>query len=70
MKSALYGTRIASQLFQNAVRKMYIENGWTEIEAVPCTFYEPIEDTVSGHHGDDFFTEAEPEFADKFDEML
>ena len=60
LKRALQGTRIASQLFQAAVREMYANHGWMEIKTVACAFYHPGKDSLSCHHGDDFLTEAEP----------
>ena len=70
VKKALYGTRKASQLFQGAVRDMYLAEGWQEIKVVCCVFYHARYDAVSVHHGDDFITEAEPSDLDRFDEMI
>ena len=57
-------------LFQEAVRDMYLANGWLEIKVVACVFYHPEYDAVSSHHGDDFYTEAEPEDLDRVDDMI
>ena len=44
---------------------MYLAKSWIEIKVVACVFYQQKYDAVSSHHGDDFYTEAEPEDLDR-----
>ena len=67
---ALYGMRESSKAFQDVVRNMYLEYEWTLLQTVPCLAYSSKLDTLSGWHGDDFYTEGESEALDEIDEMI
>ena len=67
---ALYGMRESSKAFQDVVRGMYLENEWTLLQTVPCLAYSSKLDALSGWHGDDFYTEGEPEALDEVDAMI
>ena len=67
---ALCGMRESSKAFQDVVRNMYLEYEWTMLQTVPCLAYSSKLDTLSGWHGDDFYTEGEPEALDEMNEMI
>ena len=68
-KGALWQEGV-EQGVQDVVRDMYLEHEWTLLQTVPCLAYSSKLDTLSGWHGDDFYTEGEPETLDEIDEMI
>ncbi|CAK0826802.1 unnamed protein product [Prorocentrum cordatum] len=67
---ALYGMRESSADFQELVRDTYREHGWNIMSTAPCLAYHSEWDCLSGFHGDDFYTEGEPQQLDKADAMI
>ena len=67
---ALYGMRESSKAFQEVVREMYTTCGWTLLQTVPCLAYCGRLGSLTGWHGDDFYTEGEPGALDEVDEMI
>ena len=49
---------------------MYVAYEWTLLQTVPCLAYSSRLDALSGWHGDDFYTEGEPETLDEVDAMI
>jgi hypothetical protein len=70
LRKALYGTRRASQLWQEYLANMFLANGWERIAVCAGGYYHPKLDMTSVVHGDDFATEGEPAALDVLDEML
>ena len=62
--------RESSKAFQDVVRGMYFENEWILLQTVPCLACSSKLDALSGWHGDDFYTEGEPEALDEVDAMI
>ena len=67
---ALYGMRESSKAFQDVARGMHFENEWILLQTVPCLACSSKLDALSGWHGDDFYTEGEPEALDDVDAMI
>ncbi|CAK0869006.1 unnamed protein product [Prorocentrum cordatum] len=70
VSKALPGMRESSADFQELVRDTYREHGWNILSTVPCLAYHSEWDYLSGFHGDDFYTEDEPQQLDNFDAMI
>ena len=66
---ALHGMRESSKAFQEVVREMNTTYGWA-LPTVPCLAYCGRLDSLTGWHGDDFYTEVEPGALDEVDEMI
>ena len=64
------GMRESSRAFQDVVCNMYLGYEWTLLQTVPCLAYSSKLDILSGWHGDDFYTEGEPEALDEVDTMI
>ena len=62
--------RKSSKAFQDVVRDMYVAYEWTLLQTVPCLAHSSRLDALSGWHGDDFYTEGEPETLDEVDAMI
>ena len=67
---ALYGMRESSKAFQDLVTAMFEQWAWTVLKTVPCLAYNSSLDTLCGFHGDDFYTEGEPDKLDQVDKMI
>ena len=62
--------RESSRAFQDVVCNMYLGYEWTLLQTVPCLAYSSKLDILSGWHGDDFYTDGEPEALDEVDTFI
>ena len=75
LRKALYGTRMASQMWGETVRAVMDSGGWHCLQSIPNAFYLPVDghredDSSSVCHGDDFLAEGSERNLDELDELL
>ena len=70
LKRAMYGTQVASSLWQRLVRETLGAGSWTVLKSIPCVAYNEKEDSLVIFHGDDFFAEGESRALDELDKVL
>ena len=64
------GTCESSKAFHDEVKNVDGTWNWRMLKAVSCLAYHPPLDCLCGFHGDDFYTEGEPEALDHVDAMI
>ena len=66
----MYGTQVASSLWQRLVRETLGAGDWKVLVSIPCVAYNRKEDSMVIFHGDDFLAEGESGALDKLDLVL
>ena len=67
---AMYGTRIASGMFQEFMQKVFLEAGYKKSMLSHQVLYNVEADSLGTLHGDDILAEGENETLDRLDTVL
>lgn len=70
LKKAMYGTQIASAMWQKLVRETLENGGWLPLISTSCVAYNSKEDSLLIFHGDDFLAEGHDSTLDRLDTVL